>query len=312
MCRNGSTSSLPVVQKNGSTSACSRIGLVDKSYDLNEEKNFIFKRREIVAWVIIAIQSIALVCALQGSARHLTANNPIAAKSPVELGKTLDLSMNGKPLSYYHDNNNLGSYDPPSVYPAEAGLVSRVWHSNGSPQIHPEAHTGSCWCSADSFCMCTPSLAIDLILTSGADIWMIKREEGGALALVGGFNEVGESVEDACRRELKEETGMELPDQPLSLIGVYSDPKRDARKHSVSVVFQMEIPPGTTPIAADDAKEIIRLPLSDVQNLESLWADHKIILNDFIKKRESLKQQEEQTRDSESNGVEIKRSVCTA
>mmetsp|Transcript_14444 Transcript_14444/g.21287 ORF Transcript_14444/g.21287 Transcript_14444/m.21287 type:complete len:309 (-) Transcript_14444:29-955(-) len=307
MCRNESISSLPFIAKNVPIT-CSRIGFVDKTGDINKERNFVFKRREIIAWAIIAIQSVALMCALQGNARQLTTENPVTMGSPA--GKH-DLSMNGKPFSYYYDKRNLGSYDPPTVYPAEAGLVSRVWHSNGSPQIHPEAHTGSCWCSADSYCMCTPSLAIDLILTSGPDIWLVKRAKEEILALIGGFNEVGESVEDASRREMKEEIGIDLPDQPLNLIGVYSDPKRDARKHSVSVVFQMEIPPGTVPIAGDDAKEVIRLPLSDVQNIDSMWADHKTILVDFINKRESLQQEEEQPGGSESNVSGVKRSICS-
>ena len=51
--------------------------------------------------------------------------------------------------------------------------------------------------------MCTPSLAIDMILTSGPDhIWMVQRKVTGLMALMGGFNEVGETVEEAARREL--------------------------------------------------------------------------------------------------------------
>ena len=47
--------------------------------------------------------------------------------------------------------------------------------------------------------------------------------------------DVGERVEDACRRELMEETG--LAAEKLSLLGVYSDPARDPRGHTCSIVF---------------------------------------------------------------------------
>jgi len=255
----------------------------------------------MVAWIIVAIQSIALLCALLGHVRQLM------TESAADL---YHLSVNGKPYSYHHDDNrNLGSYESPIVYPVEAGLVSRVWHSNASPQINSEAHSGSCWCSVDSFCMCTPSLAIDLILTSGSDVWLIQRAKEGIPALIGGFNEVGETVEDASRREMKEEIGLELPDHPLNLVGVYSDPKRDARKHSVSVVFHMEIPDDVTPVAGDDAKQVIRFPLEDVEKIETMWADHKTILLDFIKKQRET-QDDDRPKELERNEVEVKRSVC--
>jgi 8-oxo-dGTP diphosphatase len=57
----------------------------------------------------------------------------------------------------------------------------------------------------------------------------------GEFALPGGFVEIGETVETACRRELLEETGVRIG--KLRLIGVYSDPARDPRGHTCSVAF---------------------------------------------------------------------------
>lgn len=133
------------------------------------------------------------------------------------------------------------------------------------------------------------------------------------MALMGGFAEVGETVEEASRRELKEEMNIDLPGQPLTLFGVYSDPKRDSRKHAVSVVFHMDIPPHITPAAGDDAREVVRMPLSDVEDLD-MFIDHKTVLRDFIKMRERQRLHR-QGEDSHpiphtGDGEPFKRSVC--
>jgi 8-oxo-dGTP diphosphatase len=72
----------------------------------------------------------------------------------------------------------------------------------------------------------------------------------GRHALPGGLVEVGETVESAAARELHEETGLRATS--VRLVGVYSDPKRDPRKHSVSVAFLMQVASGA-PRAGDDA-----------------------------------------------------------
>ena len=91
------------------------------------------------------------------------------------------------------------------------------WHG-GSPTDSPR---GSCWCGLDSYCMCTPSLAIDAIIevTGGetnADANANGESDTLSLVLVhrrdppkdryaipGGFVDVGESVEAAVRREVR-------------------------------------------------------------------------------------------------------------
>jgi 8-oxo-dGTP diphosphatase len=72
----------------------------------------------------------------------------------------------------------------------------------------------------------------------------------GSYALPGGFVEVGETVEDGCRRELKEETGLEVG--ALRLIGVYSNPNRDPRGHTCSIAYLARIG-RAEPRAGDDA-----------------------------------------------------------
>lgn len=97
------------------------------------------------------------------------------------------------------------------------------------------------------------------------------------LALPGGFVDIGEKVEDACRRELMEETGIVA--QKLNMLGVYSDPARDPRGHICSVVFV-----GSSPAAGlragDDAADATWIANWRARELAF---DHREILEDADK-----------------------------
>src|SRR5690242_18270120 len=81
-----------------------------------------------------------------------------------------------------------------------------------------------------------PWISADAVVFDTRDRLLLIRRKNepfrGAYAFPGGFVEVGETTEAAARRELKEETGIDA-DQPR-LIGVYSDPHRDPRHHTIS------------------------------------------------------------------------------
>jgi 8-oxo-dGTP diphosphatase len=85
----------------------------------------------------------------------------------------------------------------------------------------------------------TPLLAADCaVFDARGRVLLVRRKNPpfqGHYALPGGFVDIGETVEDACRRELTEETGVKAG--RLRLVGVYSDPRRDPRGHTCSVVF---------------------------------------------------------------------------
>ena len=100
----------------------------------------------------------------------------------------------------------------------------------------------------------TPALTTDcVVFDAKGRLLLIRRGNPpfkGRYALPGGFVDVGETVEDACPRELMEETGVKAG--RLELIGVYSDPKRDPRGHTCSVAFLARVA-RSTPKAGDDA-----------------------------------------------------------
>lgn len=75
----------------------------------------------------------------------------------------------------------------------------------------------------------TPALTTDCVIFDPVGrVLLIRRKHepsAGSHALPGGFVKIGETVEAACRREVREEAGVEVSE--LNLVGVYSDLKRD-------------------------------------------------------------------------------------
>lgn len=132
----------------------------------------------------------------------------------------------------------------------------------------------------------TPLLTTDcVVIDRKGRVLLIRRKHPpyeGQFAIPGGFVDVGEKVEDACRRELEEETGAKVG--RLHLIGVYSRPDRDPRGHTCSVAYFARAR-STNVNAGDDA--------ADAQWVESwrkekLAFDHKQILTDAFKLADKL------------------------
>ncbi|NEO26704.1 MAG: NUDIX hydrolase [Kamptonema sp. SIO4C4] len=123
-----------------------------------------------------------------------------------------------------------------------------------------------------------PTVDIIVELRDRADhpIILIERKNPPyGWAIPGGFVDYGESVEVAAVREAKEEMCLDVELQEQFY--VYSDPNRDPRKHTLSVVF-LATATGT-PQAADDAKNVNIFTLDELPN--SLCFDHDKILQDY-------------------------------
>ncbi len=125
-----------------------------------------------------------------------------------------------------------------------------------------------------------PLLTVDIIISIDGGIVLIERRNPPyGWALPGGFVDYGETVEEAAAREAKEETGLSI--SHLQQFHTYSDPKRDARHHTVSTVF---IATATgRPVAGDDAQ---RAEIFQPDALPELAFDHPRILHDYFRRQQ--------------------------
>jgi 8-oxo-dGTP diphosphatase len=131
----------------------------------------------------------------------------------------------------------------------------------------------------------SPNLTVDGILFNDNSVLLVKRKNPpfqGMWALPGGFVEYGETTEQAVIREVKEETG--LMTSISSLLGVYSDPSRDPRGHTISVVYLIKRKNGDLS-GGDDAADAAFYPLN---RLPDLSFDHEKIIQDAIRRNENV------------------------
>ena len=134
-----------------------------------------------------------------------------------------------------------------------------------------------------------PSVAADIVLLTirkkKLSVLLVKRlDRDNCWALPGGFLEKGENLEECARRELKEETGVEVP--YLSHFSNYSDPKRDARHQVISVAYLAVHPSGKLRLRANS--DVLDVNWFNVEGLPQLAFDHHQICHDGINFSRSL------------------------
>ena len=124
-----------------------------------------------------------------------------------------------------------------------------------------------------------PRITSDGIIINDDQILLIRRKNEpfkNKWALPGGFVEYGESTEDAVIREILEETGLKT--KVSDLVGVYSDPARDPRGHTITIAYILEVLDGIAR-AGDDASDVKFFKLD---RLPELSFDHEVIINEAI------------------------------
>eukprot|EP00455_Lapot_gusevi_P018332 TRINITY_DN19996_c0_g1_i2.p1 TRINITY_DN19996_c0_g1~~TRINITY_DN19996_c0_g1_i2.p1 ORF type:complete len:233 (-),score=36.28 TRINITY_DN19996_c0_g1_i2:25-723(-) len=181
---------------------------------------------------------------------------------------------------------------------ATPAFTVKGFHCSVDAQQHSHhqqlTNKGSCWCGTRDNCVCTPSVAIDVIAViskpNQADHVVLVRRKAPphGLAIPGGFVNVGESVEQAARREFFEETNLFLSE--LKQMHVFSSPKLDPRRHTTSIVFSARVSNTSWMKAGDDAGEALRYPVSNLKQLQAKLAfpHHFDMLMTWLEQRGEL------------------------
>ncbi len=129
-----------------------------------------------------------------------------------------------------------------------------------------------------------PVPTVDVIIEVEGKIVLVRRKyPPPGWAIPGGFIDQGERAEDAAIREAREETGLSVT--LTALLGVYSDPARDLRRHTISTVY-VAVAEGT-PSGGDDASEA--RPFGEKDLPVPLAFDHANILADYFRFRKTGK-----------------------
>jgi len=127
----------------------------------------------------------------------------------------------------------------------------------------------------------SPILTTDGIILKNRKILLVKRQTPpfiGYWVIPGGHVDYGEMVEEALKREMKEELGITV--KIKKLIGVYSDPKRDPRYHTVAVVYLCQKIKGKISLNRE-ASEFKYFSLKKLP--KKIGFDHRKIINDLRK-----------------------------
>jgi len=121
----------------------------------------------------------------------------------------------------------------------------------------------------------------DGVVIDGGKVLLIERDRPpfeGSFALPGGFLDYDERGEDGVVREVREETGLET--RVVDVVGIYSDPGRDPRHHTVTLAYLLERTGGTLE-PGDDAADAGFYPLDD---LPEMAFDHAGIIGDALRR----------------------------
>ncbi len=118
-----------------------------------------------------------------------------------------------------------------------------------------------------------PTVDVVILLPGDRVVLVERRFPPPGWALPGGFVEYGETLEAAAVREAREETGLEV--RLLDLVGCYSDPRRDPRRHTVSTAYLGAA--AGEPVGGDDAAQARAFGWDE---LPPLAFDHAEILAD--------------------------------
>jgi 8-oxo-dGTP diphosphatase len=135
------------------------------------------------------------------------------------------------------------------------------------------------------------AVTVDVVILTMSEgvlhVLLVRRGEApfeGMWAIPGGFKRPPETLDEAARRELVEETGVDVPSL-LAQFGAYGDPGRDPRMNVVTVAYLAVLRDVGAIVAGSDAADARLVPVSDVLNeTMDLAFDHLRIVRDAIER----------------------------
>jgi 8-oxo-dGTP diphosphatase len=135
------------------------------------------------------------------------------------------------------------------------------------------------------------AVTVDVVILTMAEgvlhVPLVRRREEpfkGMWAIPGGFKRPDETLDEAARRELSEETGVDVA-RLLTQFGAYGDPGRDPRMNVVTVAYLAVLRDIGAIVAGTDATDAALVPVSDIlgERIE-LAFDHIRIVRDAIER----------------------------
>jgi 8-oxo-dGTP diphosphatase len=135
------------------------------------------------------------------------------------------------------------------------------------------------------------AVTVDMVILTMSEgtlhMLLVRRGEApfqGMWAIPGGFKRPPETLDEAARRELVEETGVDVPSL-LTQFGAYGDPERDPRMNVVTVAYLAVLRDVGAVVAGTDAADAALVPVSDVlKGRIDLAFDHLRIVRDAIER----------------------------
>ena len=133
------------------------------------------------------------------------------------------------------------------------------------------------------------AVTVDVVILTMVDgvlrVLLVRRGQEpfrGMWATPGGFKRPDETLDEAARRELAEETGVDVPSL-LTQFGAYGDPGRDPRMNVVTVAYLAVLRDVGAIVAGTDAEQAALVPVSDVlEERIGLAFDHLAVLRDAV------------------------------
>ena len=135
------------------------------------------------------------------------------------------------------------------------------------------------------------AVTVDVVILTMSEgtlhVLLVRRGEEpfkGVWAIPGGFKRPAETLDEAAKRELSEETGVDAASLPTQF-GAYGDPGRDPRMNVVTVAYLAVLRDVGAVVAGSDAADASLVPVSDVTTGKlDLAFDHLRIVQDAVER----------------------------